>query len=240
MRHSDPLITGVIVVLFASAAAILFLLDAIRSYMNKGKSEDRVKGLATDAEMFFASLEHRSRLPTTAVEIVLKSGEVGIFQEPSILYESRSYRVFGGGGTRVAGIYIGGGASEAQQRLKEIDSGKIVLTNQRLVFDGQMENRVLNLKDVVSATPWTDAIEVGSSRKQKSQIYTVGNPLIWAPMIQMLARGKLPISTEHTGSKVDRSDILAGGEKQCPGCGEQLMKEAVRCRFCGHEFRNLE
>jgi len=233
-------VTGVIVVLFASAVAILFVLDAIRSYMNKGKSGDRVKRMASDAKMFFARLEHRTKLPTVVVDIVLKDGEFGIFQEPSILYESRSYRVFGGGGTRVAGIYIGGGASEAQQRLREIDSGKIVLTNQRLVFDGQLENRVLNLKDVVSATPWTDAIEVGSSRKQKSQIYTVENPLIWAPMIKMLASGKLPVSTRDAGSDVDRSDILAGGEKQCPGCGKHLMKEAVRCRYCGHEFRNLE
>ena len=227
-------------VVLLAIVVFFFVLDAIRSYMNKGKSEDRVKRMATDAKMFFASLEHRSRLPTMAVDIVLKSGEFGIFQEPSILYESRSYRVFGGGATRVAGVYIGGGASEAQQRLKEIDSGKIILTNQRLVFDGQLENRVLNLKDVVSATPWTDAIEVGSSRKQKSQIYTVENPLIWAPMIQMLASGKLPVSTREAGSDVDRSDILAGGEKQCPGCGKHLMKEAVRCRYCGHEFRNLE
>ena len=231
---------GVILVLFAIAAGILFLLDAIRSYMNKGKSGDRVKRLADDARMFFASLERCTKLPTTAVDIVLKNGEFGILQEPSILYESRSYRVFGGGGTRVAGIYIGGGASEAQQRLKEIDSGKIVLTNQRLVFDGQLENRVLNLKDVVSATPWTDAIEVGSSRKQKSQIYTVENPLIWVPMIQALASGKLPVSTGDAGSEIDRSDILAGGAKQCPSCGEHLMKEAVRCRFCGHDFRNLK
>lgn len=240
MRHSDPLVTGVFIVIAVIAVAILLVLDAIRSYMNKGKSSDRVKRMADDAKIFFASLENRTQLPTTAVNIVLKSGEFGIFQEPSILYESRSYRVFGGGGTNVAGIFIGGGASEAHQRLKEIDSGKIVLTNQRLVFDGQMENRVLNLKDVVSATPWTDAIEVGSSRKEKNQIYTVGNPLIWGPMIQMLAGGKLPVATGNMGSGIDRSDILAGGEKVCPGCKEHLMTQAARCRFCGHEFQNLE
>jgi hypothetical protein len=235
-------VTGVFIVIVVIAVAILLVLDAIRTYMNKGKSEDRVKRMADEAKMFLERLEHRKELPSVAVDIVLKDGEFGIFQEPSILYESRSYRVFGGGGTDVAGIFIGGGASEAQQRLKQIDSGKIVLTNQRLVFDGQMENRVLNLKDVVSATPWTDAIEVGSSRKQKSQIYTVGNPLIWAPMIQMLASGKVRVLSQATGSgsDLDRSDILAGGEKQCPGCGKHLMKEAVRCRFCGHEFQNLE
>lgn len=37
------------------------------------------------------------KLPVVSVDIVLKQGEVGILQEPSILYEKRAYRIYGGG-----------------------------------------------------------------------------------------------------------------------------------------------
>ena len=237
MRHTDPLVTGALIVIGLSAVAILLLFDAARSFFNKRKSADRIKQMANDAEMFFASLEGRV-LPPVETPIVLKDGECAFFQEPSILYESRSYRVFGGGGTRIGGIYVGGGASEGHERLRQIDSGILILTNQRLVFDGQTQSRAVNVKDVISATPWSDAKEVSSSRKQKSQIYTVGNPLVWAPMIKLIAQGKFSMAAaQHSKGGIDRSDILASGEKKCPGCGERLMKEAVRCRYCQFDFR---
>ena len=120
-----------------------------------------------------------------------------MFQEPSVLLETRAYRIYGGAGTRVGRIYLGGGASESHQRLREIDSGILVLTNQRLIFDGGNENRSVNLRDVISANAWSDAIEISSSRRQKSQIYRVQNPIIWAQMIQMLASGKLEVAANR-------------------------------------------
>lgn len=234
MRHTDPLVTGVFIVIAVSAVAVLLILDAVRSFLNKGKSAERMKQMASEAQLFFASIAGHS-LPSIETTIVLKNGESAVFQEPSILYETRSYRVFGGGGTRVGDIFLGGGASEAHQRLRQIDSGTVVLTSQRLIFDGQTESRTVNMKDVISANPWADAIEVSSSRRQKSQIYTVRNPLIWSQMIKIIASGKFTLSSPSAGD-VDRSDMLTGGEKKCPSCGERLMKEAVRCRFCGRKF----
>ena len=114
-----------------------------------------------------------------------------------MLHETRAYRVYGGAGTRVGRIYVGGGASESHQRLREIDSGILVLTNQRLIFDGGHETRSVNLPDVISANAWSDAIEISSSRRQKNQICTVQNPIIWAQMIQMLASGKVEVTANH-------------------------------------------
>ena len=102
----------------------------------------------------------------------------------------------GGGGTRIRGIYIGGGASESHQRLREIDSGTLILTTDRLIFDEGLENRTLKAKDVVSAETWSDAVEVSSSRRQKSQVYTVGNPVIWSRMITAVASGAIRTRTE--------------------------------------------
>lgn len=196
MRHSDPLVTGALILLFIVAVAILKIRDAVRSSREKRGLEERRKAVAEEAEAFFRKMALRNKLPAIPVNIILKPGEVGIFQEPSVLYESRAYRLYGGGGTRIQGIYIGGGASESHQRLRQIDTGRLILTSQRLVFDGQMESRAVNLWDVISANPWTDAIEVSSSRKQKSQICSVRNPLIWSRVIEMFATGKLAITGE--------------------------------------------
>jgi hypothetical protein len=72
-----------------------------------------------------------------------------LLQEQSALHETRAYRVSGGGGTRIGRIYVGGGMSESHQRLRAIDSGTLVLTNQRLVFDGASESRTIKLDDYV-------------------------------------------------------------------------------------------
>src|SRR5581483_7270492 len=55
----------------------------------------------------------------------LQSEATALLNEPSKLIEARATRVYAGGGTRVKGIYIGGGQSTSVQRLKELDSGTL-------------------------------------------------------------------------------------------------------------------
>lgn len=90
--------------------------------MSSGASEaekrQRLEALRHDAERFFSRLQQSGSLPDVAVGIVLQKGEIALLREDgSQLAESRAYRVFGGGGTRIHGVYIGGGASESYQRL---------------------------------------------------------------------------------------------------------------------------
>jgi hypothetical protein len=107
--------------------------------------------------------------------------------EESILFESRAYRVSGGAGTRIGRVWVGGGVSESQQRLKQIDSGRVTLTTMRLVFDGSMENRSIRLADIMSVEQWADAIEIGSHKRAKSLILRVNNPWIWSNMVKQFA-----------------------------------------------------
>jgi hypothetical protein len=58
------------------------------------------------------------------------------------------------------------------------------------LFDGTHENRNLQLSQVLSVSPWSDAIEISTARRAKSQIYTVANPLIWAAGVKALAAGE--------------------------------------------------
>ena len=161
---------------------------------NAAKEALRVKRLEADA--FLNNLAETKTLPEISVSIVLKKGETGILQEQSNLFETRAQRLYGGAGTRIEKIYVGGGASESVQRLRQIDSGTLVLTNQRLVFDGGSQNRATNLGDILSASAWQDAIEISSSRRQKSQVYSVSNPIIWASMIQNLAKGIISVTQQ--------------------------------------------
>jgi hypothetical protein len=53
----------------------------------------------------------------------------------------------------------------------------LTLTTKRLVFTGSMESRVVNVKDIVSAEPLADAIQITASKKAKRQVYLVHNPI---------------------------------------------------------------
>ncbi len=98
----------------------------------------------------------------------------------------------GGTATRVGRFYVGGMVSESQQRLKQVDRGRLTLTNRRLVFVGSMENRHVRLPDIVSLEAWADAIAVCTQRRTKNQVFSVQNPLIWAAMVQLAISGDHP------------------------------------------------
>src|SRR5215510_1532346 len=199
-------------------AVIVWIIVAVNSRAVKKDIEERQKRNRDEAYRFFLEIEEQKKHPITQVDVVLKEGEVGVLQAPSVLLETRAYRIYGGAGTRVGRIYLSGGASESHQRLREIDSGILVLTNKRLIFDGGHENRSIRLQDVISANAWSDAVEISSSRRQKSQIHTVQNPILWAEMIQMLASGKLEVAanralTESVSSPQNDAAESAGGDR---------------------------
>ena len=183
---------------FAVISLILltFVVTIIWLLLHMGPERKRWKTMRKEAKSFFRDMEACKRPPIVPVNVILKEGEVGILQEPSMLYEMQAYRLHGGG-IRLRGVYIGGGSSKSHERLRHMDCGRIILTTQRLIFDGQWETRMTNLNDIIWASPLEDGIEVSVSRNQKSQIYIVRNPLIWAKTIQMFASGKISVEQEE-------------------------------------------
>lgn len=230
-------------------ACLFIVFVAISRARKKRQRQQMIEAMQSEAEDCLRQIQATGRLPTVDTHIVLQPQEFAVLQESASLYEARSYRVYGGAGTRIKGVYVGGGVSESHQRLKQIDSGMLVLTNCRLVFDGSMENRSIKLNDVVSAQPWTDAVEVSSSRRQKSQVYTVANPIIWTTMITALAKSEAP-TPEVSRPKPTQADIAIPtgrgetlepthkliGKNACPECGEPLNNTDITCRSCGYRF----
>jgi hypothetical protein len=121
--------------------------------------------------------------------------------------------------------------------LKKIDSGTLTLTNKRLVFTGSMESRVASIKDIVSLQPLADAIEVGTGKKAKRQIYLVHNPLIWTMVVGYVAKGKLS-ATVSKPVDLSAADIRFN----CPHCDQHLSVErrgagsAVNCPNCNEQI----
>jgi hypothetical protein len=184
--------------------------------------------------------------------VVTGADEQALLDEPSKLFEARATRVYAGGGTRVKGIYIGGGESSSFQSLKELDSGALTLTTKRLVFTGSMESRVVNVKDIVSVEPFgADAIVVSTGRRAKRQVYVVRNPMIWSTLIRMIIKGAIwplaksvDISTE-TGKRQDGepgATVSTDIRFNCPHCGQHLCVEekgvgmAVSCPSCNGQI----
>jgi hypothetical protein len=181
---SDQMIifTVISLILFILAIAILWFRSP------KRRARKRWKRMRKEAKIFLRDMKARKKAPIVPVNVILKEGEVGILQEPSMLYETRASRLD-------HGQRRGRESSNSHPRLKHVDSGRIILTNRRLIFDGQWENSSTNLHDVQSARPLEDAVEISTGRK--SQIYAVGNPLLWAKAIEIFVSGKVTVQQDE-------------------------------------------
>ncbi len=117
--------------------------------------------------------------------IILKKDEKAFFLEEKVpLKEVRmvSKRSGGGMGVRLfKGVYVGGfqGESRSLPELRDIDSGVLILTNKRLVFDGMIENKSLDLDKMLSIEIYTDGLEISFEGKTKSSFFMVKNPYLW-------------------------------------------------------------
>lgn len=161
----------VYLILLVIAIAIIWFLP------HRRRARRRWKRIRKEAKSFLREMKARRKRPIVPTNVVLMEGEVGVLQEPSMLYEPYRFDDRGGSGS--------------DQRLRRIDSGRIILTNRRLIFDGQWKDRTVNLSEIKSARPLEEAVEVRFSKNQNSQIYLVRNPIIWAKTIPMLASGKI-------------------------------------------------
>lgn len=148
--------------------------------------------LIQEANEFLTALKQNGGLKPVAADLMMKPNEKAYLQESRIvLKETRAVRKSSGSaaGFRIAkGVYIGKtrGTSHSEQVLQDIDRGTLVLTNQRLVFDGATENRVIKLDKVLSVQMYRDAIEVSLDGRAKSIFFTVNNPYIWSTVFRII------------------------------------------------------
>lgn len=159
-----------------------------------------------EARAFLRKIQSETALPKAHTNLMLKNGEVAYYCDDVDLYETRSVRTSTTGytGVRVMkGVYIGGarGTSTSSQEWTCIASGKLVITNQRLVFDGDKNDRNILLSKIFNAESTSDGVEVSCEGRQKSMIFACKNPLILAIIIRICAKTENPSDLSNT--KID-------------------------------------
>jgi hypothetical protein len=177
----------------AAAAVLLFLIgyyikDKIRARRQPREDAERAANLEREAELYFARVKRLGAISPIESSLILGADEQALLSDESRLYETRAVRVGAGAGTSIQGVHVGGGASESHDRVRLIDSGTLVLTTKRLVFDGGRENRTVQLTQILSVEMMADAIEVSTSRRSKSFIFAVPNPIIWSNVLRSTAQ----------------------------------------------------
>lgn len=121
-------------------------------------------------------------VPADQAGIVLKRGEVCHYITPAQQFEERvtsTARVHHGATARIKicrGVTYRVGATQgkaiAKTGMVQIDAGRLVLTNQRYIFDGQKKNLSVLFSKLVSFEPFADGIELNAENK-KTQQYKV-------------------------------------------------------------------
>jgi hypothetical protein len=173
------------------------------SNLLSGGKEAKKKSQLAEANAFTERLKADKAFSTTSTHLMLQAGEHAFLQEDVVLSETRAVRksVGGFGGFRIAkGVIIGGyrGTSESHQEWRSIDRGQLVLTDKRLVFDGNKENRAISLDKIISFNIYLNSISVSVEGKSKDVNFEVKNPYIWACSIQLLKTVENPLDLKNT------------------------------------------
>lgn len=189
--------------IFSILAVIVFAI--VMAFINsrrqcKPATEEEKNEMVRECENWAQKLESQDFFPPET-HILLQPDEIPLLEEPSTLAEARSVGVYGGGGTQINGIYIGAGESTSFDELKDIDSGTLTFTTQRLIFTGGLQQRVISIEDIVNALPYGgDAIIVNSQDRAKAQVNTVRNPVLWSFVIQCVIKGDLTLQRNLDGT----------------------------------------
>lgn len=169
----------------------------------KKKKELARQEKAIEAESYIAEVKDKKALPTIVSSVFLDKGEQAFLEEETELNETRAVRKHSGGmrgiGFRVAkGVHVGvgrrSGTSESHQEWRMIDAGSLIITNQRLIFRGGKENRVVPLKKILDVSISIDAIEVAVESKSKSMIFPVKNGYLWGAIINIIRQVDDPLN----------------------------------------------
>ncbi len=124
------------------------------------------------------------------LKIILLPKEQTHWYNPSVgLMEERAIRRSVGGAVRVVkGVYVGGSQSESHGELRTIDQGELLLTSQRLIFNGDFKHIEFKLDKITSVEEMEDAVEVGASNLKKVQIFVLSGPHAWTEYLKLAIR----------------------------------------------------
>ena len=131
-------------------------------------------------------------IPVCEVNLHLAKGEVCYFKNLTAeLYELRAVRDGRAAGTSVrvmkgVTIHSGGFKSESHDEWRKVSMGALYVTNKRIIFDGELKNRIIPIADVMSVVPDYRKVCVNSHKIQKPLAFGSINGQIFADIVNAL------------------------------------------------------
>lgn len=193
-------------------------LDFLSPKKKIEEKKQRLQRLNNELNLFINQVKTSKSLTPINTHLVLQENENAYLKTNTTLLETRSVRYHKRSGLAfrvMRGGYVGGGggASESQDEWRVIDKGILTLTNQRLVFDGDKEDRVIPLKKIISVNCSLDSIEVSTETRKKSMVFPVKNPLIWTATIQLFIKTSGDLGQLANSIETLKINIISESEK---------------------------
>jgi hypothetical protein len=171
------------ILVVAIVIGIVIYTSQKKTKFAEGRANLRAR-LIAEGNAYIDGVKANKALPIVSSTLMLDTNEKVILEESSSLFEPRSVRTNSGTGSRVRiikGFSVGSyrGTSESHMEWRCLDTGTLSLTNQRIIFRGNKENRTIKLEKVMSINATLESLEIAIDGKAKSVSFSVKNPYIW-------------------------------------------------------------
>jgi hypothetical protein len=172
--------------------SIIFLIPDIKQKLRKIKQQKEYLKLIEQLKPYVETIIFKKPLPTIQPTIFLKDNEEAYIEEDSTFSQSKTYTVRYGGAVRITrGVYIGGTVPKYNSVITPIDHGKLILTNKRIVFNGEHTTKTIELDKIVAVDIYKDCFSISLEGKEKEFIFSTKQPWLWKVLIYYLKTGQL-------------------------------------------------
>jgi len=194
---SDNMLMAIPVIIAATAIICAIAVGICMSIARKRERRKLEERMDSQYRKWRESVDSVGRIPPMAVGMHLAKGETAYLQLHAALCETRAVRhsTHTGGAFRIAkGVTVGRGytTSESHEEWRQISTGILYVTNKRLVFDGDMQNRVVKIEDIVSAQASAAQVAITTTSRQKTMIFDRVNGQVVRDVIEMIQDGLIP------------------------------------------------
>ncbi len=139
-------------------------------------------------------------IPIENVPVILKKNEIcyAVIADGVEYWEERAVRNTSGGYsgfnvpiTKGISVHTGGFGAESRSHdeMRKLDIGNLIVTNKRVIFDGNTKNVVIPLNKILSVTAFSDGIGIDREDRKKTELFLGGyNGLALKSVIHGLIR----------------------------------------------------
>ena len=124
--------------------------------------------------------------------LLLKKGEFAIFTDTGVRYcQEKTKTTYYGGSVRVRvckGVSVGGGRGVPvrEEYIATLDTGRLTLTNKRLIFSGERKSTTIQLSKLAAIDRYRDAIDLTKENAVKKTMFVNIDGNLYADVIEQL------------------------------------------------------